>query len=140
MDIIDKLQLVFIGLNSNTVDLLDTVYQSDMVFQDPLHKIDGLNLFKAYCGNLYQNVKSCRFVFNSVERFNKGAVLEWEMHLCHPKLNKGKSITVNGISLVRYNDKVYFHRDYFDLGAMLYEHIPLLGYLIKNIKSKVGKS
>jgi hypothetical protein len=34
--------------------------------------------------------------------------------------------------------KVRYHRDYFDLGAMLYEHLPLLGSLVKTIKRRLG--
>jgi hypothetical protein len=33
---------------------------------------------------------------------------------------------------------VYYHRDYYDAGSMLYEHIPLMGYAIRKIKKKVG--
>jgi len=33
--------------------------------------------------------------------------------------------------------KVISHRDYFDLGEMLYEHIPLLGGVIKSIVGEI---
>ena len=61
------------------------------------------------------------------------------MLLQHPKLNSGKIFSVPGVSIIRYEDKIYSHRDYFDLGAMLYEQLPLLGGLIRMIKRKLGQ-
>jgi esterase/lipase superfamily enzyme len=139
MDIIDKLQEVFAVLNATNIDLLDDVYTTDVQFHDPAHTITGLAKFKQYTANLYQNVTSCTFKFKNIERFTGGAVLEWDMLLQHPKLNKGIIFTVPGVSLVRYTDKIYFHHDYFDLGAMLYERLPLIGSVIKYIKRNLGK-
>jgi hypothetical protein len=56
------------------------------------------------------------------------------MKYAHPKLNKGRIITIEGASLIRFNDKVYYHRDYFDGGQLLYEHIPVMGKLIQTLK------
>ena len=59
----------------------------------------------------------------------------------HKSLAGGKTILVSGTTFLRLNDdnKVYFHRDYFDLGEMLYEHLPLLGRLLTTIKGRLGK-
>jgi hypothetical protein len=62
------------------------------------------------------------------------------MKLKHPKLNGGQPVEVNGVSQIRFSgDRVIYHRDYFDLGEMLYENIPLLGVVIRNIKQRLGK-
>jgi hypothetical protein len=37
------------------------------------------------------------------------------------------------------NGKIYYHRDYFDMGAMLYEHLPLLGRIIQRLKHRLGQ-
>jgi hypothetical protein len=62
------------------------------------------------------------------------------MKLKHPKLNGGQPVEVNGVSQICFSgDRVIYHRDYFDLGEMLYENIPLLGVVIRNIKQRLGK-
>jgi hypothetical protein len=33
---------------------------------------------------------------------------------------------------------VYLHRDYFDAGALLYEHLPVLGTLIGWLKRRLA--
>ncbi len=65
--------------------------------------------------------------------------IEWEMTVRHPKLNKGEAILVPGATLFKVDEqeKIIFHRDYFDAGVMLYEHIPLLGRLIKWVKGRI---
>ncbi len=139
MDIIDKLQHVFVELNSTNTHLLDDLYTMDMKFEDPAHVVEGLDNFKKYINNLYQNVTSCTFKFTRIERFSGGAVLEWNMLISHPRLNKGIMFTVLGASIVRHQDKIYSHRDYFDLGDMLYERLPVIGRVINFIKRNLGK-
>ena len=59
------------------------------------------------------------------------------MQLNHPRLNAGAAVTVPGSTLIRFRDKVFYHRDYFDAGAMVYEQLPLIGMLIRAIKGRV---
>ena len=37
------------------------------------------------------------------------------------------------------NGKIYYHRDYFDMGAMVYEQLPLLGRIVRKIKQRLGQ-
>lgn len=62
------------------------------------------------------------------------------MLLQHPRLNGGSEFRVAGVSIIKFNDKIYSHRDYFDLGAMLYEQLPIIRTLTKFIKRKLGTS
>jgi hypothetical protein len=58
------------------------------------------------------------------------------------KLNGGEPIAIEGNSIIKFGgpeDKVVYHRDYFDVGAMVYEHIPVLGWGVRTVKEKLGK-
>ena len=44
----------------------------------------------------------------------------------------------SGCSHLLWHDKVYRHRDYFDAGALLYEHLPVLGRVIAWLKRRMG--
>jgi hypothetical protein len=59
------------------------------------------------------------------------------MHYAHPKLNGSKDIQLEGATKILFEDKIHYHKDYFDGGALLYEHIPLMGKLIKLIKRRL---
>lgn len=120
-------------------DMLGQVYSEDVYFQDPMHEIHGLNKLNAYFISLYSNVISIDFDFHKAEGNTDSNMVYWTMTYRHPKLYKGnKEISVEGISLLQWkNGKIVRHQDVFDAGSMLYEHIPVLGWMIKKLKERL---
>ncbi|MBA6346625.1 MULTISPECIES: nuclear transport factor 2 family protein [unclassified Colwellia] len=131
---------VYQTLSTDNLDLLSKIYHRDVIFIDPIHELKGFDNLFEYFQNLYQNLSTCDFVITNIIAEKDQAAIYWTMSYQHPKLNKGKLITVIGHSHIKgYEDKVIYHRDYLDLGAMLYEQLPVLGKLIKLIKQKAAK-
>jgi len=131
---------IYQTLSVDNLDLLATIYHQDVSFIDPMHHVEGFEQLTKYFAGLYQNLTTCKFMIEEVIVQDSHATLFWTMNYQHTKLNKGKSITVNGCSHIRgKDDKVYYHRDYLDLGAMLYEQLPLIGRIICWIKQKAAK-
>ncbi|SDU20610.1 nuclear transport factor 2 family protein [Halopseudomonas salegens] len=130
----------FAALNKDNLSQLAELYHEDMVFTDPLHEIHGLAAMQAYCANLYANVTHIAFAFHHCQQLSDTeAVLRWTMTYQHPRLQRGQPIAVEGCSFVQFRgDKVCRHRDYFDAGALLYEHLPLLGRLIAWLKRRLA--
>jgi hypothetical protein len=57
----------------------------------------------------------------------------------HPRLAGGQCDSSQRLlALCCWRDKVYRHRDYFDAGALLYEHLPVLGRVIAWLKRRMG--
>lgn len=119
-------------------DLLEVVYADNLLFQDSFHKIESRAAFLNYCAELYQNLKSCDFEFHDQWLSEGQAMLTWTMTYSHPKLKSGRHISVQGASHIRFHEKVYFHQDYFDGGALLYEHVPVLGSIIQQLKKRMA--
>lgn len=135
-----KFKDIYENLSKNNLDSLNNIYHSNIVFEDPLHKVEGLKDFIAYFENLYTHVITCTFEINHTIHTSDEAAIYWEMHYKHPKLNAGKNITVKGHSRLKMVDnKIIYHRDYLDVGAMLYEHIPLVGSIVRFLKHRVSK-
>lgn len=127
-------------LSTTNLHLLDDIYHVDVVFEDPMHTLKGLSELHHYFQQLYTNLQTCTFVINDVFLQDEQAAIYWRMTFEHPKLNGGQPVVVDGHSHVKgHNDKVIFHRDYVDLGAMLYEHVPLLGRIVKWLKTRAAK-
>lgn len=125
-------------LDKDNLELLTTLYHEKIAFQDPLHKVNGINDFLAYFKHLYSNINSCKFVIDHTMQQDNEAAVYWRMHYQHPRLNYGNIITVSGHShLKEQGGKIIFHRDYLDAGAMIYEHIPLFGHAIRWLKKRV---
>jgi ketosteroid isomerase-like protein len=129
---------IYQNLSVDNVAALKLVYHPDIVFQDPLHLISGFDDFADYFDQLYQNVSACRFVINQVMHQGDSAAVYWTMTYQHKQLNGGKSIDVEGHSfLTGRGDKVICHRDYLDLGQMIYEHVPVFGGVVRWLKKRV---
>ncbi|TYK66206.1 nuclear transport factor 2 family protein [Colwellia echini] len=127
-------------LSTDNLNLLASIYHTNILFIDPMHKVEGLDELYKYFNSLYSNLSRCQFVIDNIVTQGDEAALYWTMTYQHHKLNKGDVVTVQGSSYIKgHNDKVIYHRDYLDLGAMLYEQLPLFGKLIKWIKKHASK-
>lgn len=131
---------VYQALNIDTIDTIEQIYSHDVHFIDPAHEIRGLADLTVYFKNLYQNINHISFDFRHPHRDQEEGYVQWQMTFSHPRLKSGGDILVDGASFLRFSaeNKVFFHRDYFDLGSMLYQHLPLLGGVIKTINRRLG--
>ena len=131
---------VFNALSSDNLYRLEEIYTSDIRFIDPAHEINGLERLRDYFAKLYANVTSVNFDFHEMVSDGLSGYVQWDMHFAHPKLNGGQQITVPGASFLRFSSsgKVCYHRDYFDLGSMLYQHLPLIGSVVRSINRRLG--
>ena len=138
---IETVGKVYQQLSKHNLAMLENVYHDDVVFEDAAHTLEGWSALSAYFDSLYSNVTSCDFDITEHQQVGDMGFLVWEMSLKHPKLKAGQLVVVKGVSHLRFSDgKVIYHRDYFDLGEMLYENLPILGAIIRSIKLKLGKS
>lgn len=135
---IQKLKAFYQDYAGADLDALRQIYHASVTFEDPLHVIEGRESLRQYFEAGRQGLNFCRFSFHDQIVSNDRVVLEWEMLFAHRRLNKGK-IIVRGCSILSYcldKQLVVRHKDYFDLGNMLYEHIPVLGSMVRIVKTK----
>jgi ketosteroid isomerase-like protein len=139
--IIDAFIDMYQKLNKDNLSMLAQVYRDDIRFQDPMHHVEGIEALTDYFANMYQNVTHIEFDIKEVviSADKQQAALYWTMSYSHPKLSKGQLINVEGMSQLKFSAKIFAHRDYFDLGQMLYEQVPFLGGLIGLLKNRVTK-
>lgn len=136
----DRVIEVYAALGADNVELVESLYSPDVYFEDPAHGIHGKAELLAYFNNMFKNLQDCHFEFHQKMVSQDDIVLSWTMHLKHPKLNGGEPIAVEGCSFLNTRDgQIYSHRDYFDMGAMVYEHLPLLGRIVKTIRHRIGQ-
>lgn len=129
---------IYTKLNINNTERILAIYAQNVVFIDPAHKLTGLSALQHYFDNLYTNVEACQFKIDNVFFNDDQAAVYWTMTYTHQRLNRANPITISGHSHLRGKDGlVVYHQDYLDLGAMVYEHIPLLGRFIRMIKARM---
>ncbi|MFO7576669.1 MAG: nuclear transport factor 2 family protein [Pelovirga sp.] len=138
---LDNFLSTYQRLGRDNLELLEQIYSADIQFVDPAHSVAGLPELKAYFVELYANVTEIRFEFHSQYRVGDQVFVEWWMSLRHPRLARGRLVRVPGISCLHFTASglVDRHRDYFDLGALLYEQLPVLGGLVRAIKRRFAR-
>lgn len=130
----------FENLAPTNIQSLRQIYTDDVCFEDPAHAIQGLETLIGYFESLYKNLEGCQFKFHKKLTSSDDIFLSWTMLVKHKKIKHGEVIRVEGASYLKIRTgKVFYHRDYFDLGAMVYENVPLLGVLIRSIKTRLGQ-
>jgi limonene-1,2-epoxide hydrolase len=128
------------SLGSGDFSKIEPLYADDIYFEDPSHGIQGKACLMTYFAIMFRNIENCDFKFHQTLTNDNDIFTTWTMFLNHRRLNGGDTIRVDGSSFLKTrNGKIYYHRDYFDMGAMVYENLPLLGRIIRKIRLRLGQ-
>lgn len=118
---------------------LAALYDGQVVFCDPVHRIEGLAALQAYFAGMVRRLNYCHFDFVDELVGSGQAYVTWDMHFSHPAIAGGQPQCLRGISHIRFSDgRIDYHEDCYDMGAMLYEHLPLLGRATRFLKNRLG--
>lgn len=118
---------------------LADIYHPLVVFQDPVHAVDGIAALRGYFESSRANLRHCSFDFNHRAIQDDTGFFQWRMDYAHPRIQRGKTQCLRGCTLIRARrNKIVYHEDFYDLGAMLYEHVPVLGWAIRKIKLRIA--
>ncbi len=136
----ERFRHLYQTLNQSNVSrqLLAECYAGNIHFRDPFHEVHGLTELTDYFTALYSNVNSIRFDFRPAIAAAECSIERWTLYYSHPRINRGREICLEGCSELQWhNQRIVRHQDYFDGGAILYEHLPLLGWAIRRIKENM---
>ena len=137
-----EIESLFNNFNSDTLNLADDFYDPDVVFQDPIVELRGRDRLKAYYADMYKNVTSIRFDFSGGVEKDDEAVVFWTMEVRAKGFKGGEPVLLDGTSHIKFggeSGKAVYHRDYFDMGAFVYENIPVLGSIVRYTKKKLSQ-
>jgi limonene-1,2-epoxide hydrolase len=135
---LDNLARLYSSPCDFSVANLSLYYRDDARFSDPVHEVIGLPAMQAYFTRAYASLTHCRFDFTGHAQNGNSLFISWQMHFSHPRLRQGVEIVVPGCSKLELQaGKIRAHRDYYDVGNLLYDNIPLLGSVTAYLKRKL---
>ena len=144
MTLEERFKQLYQDLANIDVNQLELVYHQNVRFIDPITSHDGLDAVKHYYAQLLESVERCEFDIHAMLQTSQSHIndydylVEWTMRL--RLKNNSCDINVDGVSLLKAeDDRFIYHRDYYDLGEMVYEHVPVLKQIIRYIKKKLNK-
>lgn len=120
--------------------LLDATYAPDAWFNDTLKTVRGREALREYLKHSAEAVESCTVVVDDVVRTAANDYqARWTMTIRFKRFKKGQDTVTIGISLLRFDAEglVALHQDFWDSTQGLFEHIPVVGWLIGKIKKRL---
>jgi hypothetical protein len=138
--LVSSLMAFYEDFAADKLSALEDIYTQDIEFLDPIHKVTGILSLKRYMKQMATNLTHYKIRYVDVVMSENSAYLTWDMEFANPKLAGGKVISLRGVTNLKFTNRVYYHEDVYDLGAMVYEHLPVIGKIIRSIKIRMGDS
>jgi len=135
--LIERFKTYFKLLHEADLSKLREIYAEQVVFKDPVHEMRGLVELEDYFTSLCSDLSECRFEYLDEIVTEQSAYVKWIMHFKHPRLGN-RLISVRGVSHLKLGDKIEYHEDFYDMGAMLYEQLPLLGNVTRWLRLRLA--
>lgn len=116
------------------------VYTGDAFFKDPFNEVNRLEDIRAIFERMFEALIEPRF--EVVNRIVDGeqVMLEWEFTFRIRRWKPEIVQTVRGVSHLRLapDGRIAYHRDYWDTAEELYSKLPLIGGLMRFLRSKMA--
>ena len=135
--VLERFKSYFRVLHQADLSKLREFYDDQIVFRDPVHDMRGLVELEDYFTTLCADLSDCRFEYLDEVVGERTAYVKWVMHYRHPRL-RNRLISVRGVSHLKFGDKIEFHEDFYDMGAMLYEQLPVLGNVTRWLRLRLA--
>ncbi len=127
----------FLVVNVDTIEQLLSYYHPDIHFVDPAHDLHGVEEIRQFWLAFTNDAENTTRILHRHQEGNR-CYSSWQMEVRHARIGGGKPINVAGMSeLLLQDEKVIYHRDHFDMGQLLYEHLPVMGWVIRKIKDNI---
>jgi len=137
---VERFKAFFARLSPNGLaDSIDRTYAPDVYFNDTLKTKRNLAELKHYLLDAAKAVDQCTVEVLDVVRYGEDFYFRWRMAIKFKKFKRDVLTQSVGISHIRFNQDglIVLHQDFWDSTSGLFEHVPLIGWLIGKIKERL---
>lgn len=134
----DKFEAFYHDFGAADLARLPELYAENVIFRDPIHQVSGLPALNNYFNSTRKGLNYCHFEFTDALKEEHTVMYQWQMRFSHSSLKGGKELLLPGMTALHLEQRIVRHEDYYDLGAMLYEHVPGLGKVVHWLKTRVS--
>lgn len=137
---VDAIVRYFETITPQTLGRMAEVYAQDAYFKDPFNEVRRLDDIRAIFERMFEALAEPRFVV--VNRLVDGdqVMLEWDFTFRIRRWRPERLQLVHGVSHLRLapDGRIAYHRDYWDTAEELYAKLPLIGGVMRFLRSKMG--
>ena len=115
------------------------VYAAEAYFNDTLKELVGADAIEEYLAHSMEATESVRVAVDDISSANGDYYVRWTMDIRFKNYNQGRIARSVGISHLRFDTegKIILHKDFWDAAGGLYEYLPVLGGVMRWIKSRL---
>lgn len=138
LDALRRYATAFEELQPETVASLDAVMADKVRFVDPFNDVTGIEIVKRLFDDMFENLEDARFkvLHAAIDDIQTDTgLLGWELNARF----RGKPYRVTGMSEVQFasDGRVSQHIDHWDAARQFYEHLPIVGWLLRGIRKRL---
>ena len=137
----DRLARFFETMTPQSLEAMGTVYATQARFKDPFNEVRGLPAIRRIFSHMYEALEDPRFVVTGRMEQGDQVFLEWDFNFRFRRFDRERVQTIRGATHLRLDNQglITLHRDYWDAAEELYEKLPLVGTLMRWLKSQAQK-
>ena len=134
---VDRIVAFFEHIGPADVARMGELYTSDAYFKDPFNEVQGLEQVSHIFTHMFEQVDAPRFVVTHSVLQDDQAFLTWDFLFRMRRFSDDEQC-IRGASHVRFasDGRVAYHRDYWDAAEELYEKLPVVGSLMRWLKTR----
>lgn len=127
----------FQSISADSARTLSQIYTDDVWFKDPFNEVQGLEQVSYIFTHMFEQVDAPRFVVTHSVLQDDQAFLTWDFLFRMRRFSDDEQC-IRGATHVRFasDGRVGYHRDYWDAAEELYEKLPVVGSLMRWLKTR----
>lgn len=138
LDALQRYARRFEALDADGVAQLHEVMSEGIHFVDPFNDVRGIETVKRLFDDMFEHLEDARFTVRHAALDSMSAdtgMLGWELNARF----RGKPYRVVGMSEVTIDSDglISRHIDHWDAGRQFYEHLPIVGWLLRGIRKRL---
>lgn len=133
---LDRLIAWFESLSPQTLAQIGEHYASAARFKDPFNDLAGLDAIRRVYAHMFASLDAPRFSVESRLGDATQAFVVWRFDFAL----RGRVMCIRGSTHLCFDTqgRITVHRDYWDAAEEVYEHVPLLGGLLRLVKRRLA--
>ncbi|WP_395373554.1 nuclear transport factor 2 family protein [Marinicella sp. W31] len=125
--------------NNATEENVRQLYSEDLYFNDTFRIITNLDELVGYMVHTGEIVDSTTVNILDVVKGQHDYYVRWEMDMRFSTTGRDIHSHSIGMTQLRFNKdgKIVFHQDFWDGAEGFYQHLPLIGYAVRKVRSQL---
>jgi len=122
----------FEQLSLKNLGQITELYHPQCYFKDPFNEFYERKSLEKLFADMFVKLENPRFVISETLSEGHSTFIVWQFHF----VLRQRNVQINGSSHIKFDEQglVTFHRDYWDAAEELYEKLPVIGFLLRQLK------